>query len=150
MFGEVGVAQQYYSVDQVAELLGLHVKTVRAYVREGRLAATRIGKQYRIHRKDLTEFTGGDPEQDEAGNGGPRVEVSTVLQVEDVDRAMADRISTLIISATTGASGGGTPAQSQVAYDPERARLRVVLIGGLEETTRMLDFVRALVGEDHT
>jgi DNA-directed RNA polymerase specialized sigma24 family protein len=31
------MTQQYYSVDQVAELLGLHVKTVRAYVREGRL-----------------------------------------------------------------------------------------------------------------
>ncbi|SIO84704.1 hypothetical protein BQ8420_03250 [Nocardiopsis sp. JB363] len=150
MFGEVGVAQQYYSVDQVAELLGLHVKTVRAYVREGRLAATRIGKQYRIHRKDLTEFTGGAPDQEDTENGRPRVEVSTVLQVEEVDRATADRISTLITSATTGVSGGGAPAQSQVVYDPERGRLRVVLVGGLEETTRMLEFVRALVGDDHT
>lgn len=50
--------QQYYSVDQVAELLDLHVRTVRGYVRDGRLKATRIGKQYRIAREDLEAFTG--------------------------------------------------------------------------------------------
>ncbi len=41
------------SVEQVAELLGLHVRTVRNYVRDGRLKAVRIGKQYRITRTDL-------------------------------------------------------------------------------------------------
>ncbi|MBR8744860.1 helix-turn-helix domain-containing protein [Nocardiopsis sp. MG754419] len=142
------MAQQYYSVDQVADLLGLHVKTVRAYVREGRLTATRIGKQYRIHRRDLAEFTGGDPAHDHAPSGRPHAEASTVLQVDDVDPTTADRLSTLITAATTGVSAGGAPAQSQVVYDTERGRLRVVLVGGLEETTRMLEFVRALLGED--
>ncbi|MFC7563955.1 helix-turn-helix domain-containing protein [Actinomadura namibiensis] len=52
------MAQQYYSVEQVAELLDLHVRTVRGYVRDGKLRATRIGKQYRIAREDLEEFTG--------------------------------------------------------------------------------------------
>jgi len=49
---------QPYSVDQVASLLGLHVKTVRGYVRDGRLKAVRIGKQYRITREDLEAFAG--------------------------------------------------------------------------------------------
>ena len=40
--------QDLYSVEQVAEQLGLHVKTVRNYVRDGRLKAVRIGKQYRM------------------------------------------------------------------------------------------------------
>jgi excisionase family DNA binding protein len=30
----------------------LHVRTVRKYVRDGRLKAVRIGKQYRIARDD--------------------------------------------------------------------------------------------------
>jgi excisionase family DNA binding protein len=47
-----------YSVEQVAERLGLHVRTVRSYVREGRLKAVRIGKQYRIAGEDLATMTG--------------------------------------------------------------------------------------------
>ncbi|MGW4164133.1 helix-turn-helix domain-containing protein, partial [Streptomyces sp. NPDC004788] len=50
--------QELYTVEQVADLLGLHVKTVRGYVRDGRLRATRVGRQYRITRADLEEFTG--------------------------------------------------------------------------------------------
>lgn len=143
----MGVAQQYYSVDQVAELLGLHVKTVRTYVRQGRLAATRIGKQYRIHRKDLTAFTGGDPEQGPAPLDGPRAEASTVVQVEDVDRAMVDRLSTLLTSAVAGPPSEGVRTHVQVIHDPERARARIVLVGGLEETTRLLEFVHALLDD---
>ena len=52
------MSQELYSVEQVAERLGLHVKTVRSYVREGRLKAVRIGKQYRIAREDLEAMTG--------------------------------------------------------------------------------------------
>ncbi len=33
-----------YTVDQVAERLNLHAKTVRRYIRGGRLKAKRIGK----------------------------------------------------------------------------------------------------------
>ena len=44
---------QLYSVEQVANRLGLNVRTVRGYIREGRLSAVRIGKQYRIAAEDL-------------------------------------------------------------------------------------------------
>nr|WP_279635938.1 helix-turn-helix domain-containing protein [Kitasatospora cheerisanensis] len=54
-----GVRQEFYSVEDVAGLLGLHVKTVRGYVRDGKLKATRIGKQYRIARGEVEAFTGG-------------------------------------------------------------------------------------------
>ena len=50
--------QDLYSAEQVADRLGLHVRTVRNYVREGRLKAVRIGKQYRIAGEDLAALTG--------------------------------------------------------------------------------------------
>ncbi|MBN9569617.1 MAG: helix-turn-helix domain-containing protein, partial [Alphaproteobacteria bacterium] len=53
------MTQDFYSVEQVAERLGLHVKTVRSYIREGKLNAVRIGKQYRIAHADLAALTGG-------------------------------------------------------------------------------------------
>ena len=52
------MTDEWFSVDQVAQRLGLHVRTVRNYVRDGRLKAVRIGKQYRIARSDLEELTG--------------------------------------------------------------------------------------------
>jgi len=36
------------SVEHVAERPGLQVRTIRSYVRDGRLTAVRIGKRYRI------------------------------------------------------------------------------------------------------
>ncbi len=52
------MAARMYSVEEVAARLGLHVRTVRNYVRDGRLKAVRIGKQYRIAAADLEELTG--------------------------------------------------------------------------------------------
>ena len=58
MKSDAGRVRTLYSVEQVAERLGLHVRTVRNYVRDGRLKAVRIGKQYRIAREDLEALTG--------------------------------------------------------------------------------------------
>ena len=52
------MSEQLLSPHQVADALGLHVRTVRNYVRDGRLPATRVGKQYRIAREDLEKFFG--------------------------------------------------------------------------------------------
>ncbi len=51
-------SEQFYSIEQVASQLGLHVRTVRNYVRDGRLKGVRIGKQYRVARADLDALTG--------------------------------------------------------------------------------------------
>jgi excisionase family DNA binding protein len=140
------VAQQYYSVDQVADLLGLHVKTVRAYVREGRLAATRIGKQYRIRRRDLEEFTGGplSGEEPEAPGEAPRAEASTVVQVDGVDRGTADRLTTLL--TVTGSPEQRGRCHVQVIHDPEHSRLKAVIMGDLDTTATLLGYIDSLTG----
>lgn len=142
-----GVTQQYYSVDQVADLLGLHVKTVRAYVREGRLAATRIGKQYRIRRRDLEEFTGGPLAEEEhpAPQEVAHAEASTVVQIDGVDRATVDRLTTLL--TVTGRPEERGRAHVQVVHDPERSRLKVVIVGDLASTAVLLGYIDSLTGD---
>ena len=49
--------KQLYSVEEVADRLDLHVKTVRRIIREGRLPAKRIGKAYRITRAALRDVS---------------------------------------------------------------------------------------------
>ena len=93
--------QELYSVYQVADLLGLHVKTVRGYVREGRLKAIRIGKQYRIARADLEALTG----KSAAALEGPpvrrhrHVEVSSVVDIDAVPKETADRMTVYLLAA---------------------------------------------------
>jgi excisionase family DNA binding protein len=133
------------SVEQVAERLGLHVRTVRRYVREGRLHAVRIGKQYRVPRSALNALTGAAP----AAHGGlvqsseRHVEVSSIVQAEAVDRETADRITAALLSATNGRPADSMPLRIDTIYDPARARLKVILTGSLTTTASLLKFVNA-------
>ena len=131
---------EQYTVDQVAELLGLHVKTVRNYVRDGRLRAVRIGKQYRISRQDLAAFT-GTPVPPPARR---HAEVSSIVQVDGLGRHEMDRVSTMVMGALAGRPQG---LRVEFVYDEERALLKIVVLGGLEATAQVLRIVDALVRE---
>src|SRR5215510_15270476 len=92
---------ELYSVEQVAESLGLHVRTVRHYVRDGRLKAVRIGKQYRITREDLEAFTGQPvaPPARETARRVRRVEVSGVIQVDAIGPDEVRRMANILMAA---------------------------------------------------
>lgn len=136
------MAQELYSVEQVADRLGLHVRTIRNYVRDGRLKAVRIGKQYRIAREDLEAFTGTsaagiDPEQ-----GERHVEVSSIVQVDAIDRAGADRISTHLMAAAN--QGGLGRLRIESAYDEDRASLKLIVLGDPDVSADLLRLVALL------
>jgi len=44
------------TVEKVAEILDVHIKTVRAYIASGSLPAIKLKREYRIQRSDLDEF----------------------------------------------------------------------------------------------
>ena len=138
---------ELYSVEQVAGRLGLHVKTVRNYVREGRLKAVRIGKQYRITSEDLAVLTGGSlpatPRED--AHRTRHVEVSSVVAVDAISRQDSDRVMTLVLAAVNGPGEDGDPMRVQTVYDEERARLRIMLLGGAQSTAELLRLVNALL-----
>jgi excisionase family DNA binding protein len=123
----------WYSVEQVAERLGLHVRTVRGYIRDGRLKAVRIGKQYRIAPADLDAFTGrpGD-------DARPQVEVSAVVELTGIGPAAADRLSTLLVAGAQLLRDTPDPLRVQAVYDDARARLKVIILGGVAETADIL------------
>ncbi|MFD3513477.1 helix-turn-helix domain-containing protein [Streptomyces sp. NPDC058657] len=98
--------QHFYSVDQVAGLLGLHVKTVRAYVREGRLRATRIGKQYRIAREDLEAFTGAPVTPSPAVRRPRHAEASSIVQIDAIGPDEASRLTNAVMATVGGRHGG--------------------------------------------
>jgi excisionase family DNA binding protein len=134
---------EFYSVEQVAERLGLHVKTVRSYVRDGRLRAVRIGKQYRIAGADLRAFTGGRVPTAPRDDAGRRrhVEVSSVVQIDAIGPDETHRLTTLLMAATAQPHEDG-PLRVESAYDEERARLRVIVLGSPAATADLLSLVQ--------
>ena len=47
---------EWLSVDYIAEELNVSVSTVRSWIRNKRLKAVRIGRDYRIKRADYEKF----------------------------------------------------------------------------------------------
>jgi excisionase family DNA binding protein len=135
---------QPYSVGQVADLLGLHVKTVRGY---GRLKAVRIGKQYRITREDLEAFTGHpvQPPPRESAHRVRHVEVSSVVQVDAISPDAVRRLTNTLMAAVAVRPDGADRMRLQTVYDEERASLKIIVIGGLADTAEIMRLTTTLL-----
>lgn len=129
-------------IQQVARELNLHVRTVRNYVREGRLKATRIGKQYRIAREDLEIFT-GRPLSAVAERRHRRIEISSIVQIDAISDDHAQRITNLLIAAANARKESVTPLRVETIYDRERAGLKIIVIGELAEHAELLKMLGA-------
>jgi excisionase family DNA binding protein len=142
------MSQELYSVDQVAERLGLHVRTVRNYVREGRLTAVRIGKQYRIAREDLEAFTGRPlgPSARESVRRERHVEATSIVQIDAISPELANRITTGVIGAPKGRNPRDGALRVDTIYDPERATLKVIITGSIANVAAMLPMIDMVAG----
>jgi excisionase family DNA binding protein len=130
---------EWYSLEEVADRLGLHVRTVRNYVRDGRLGAVRIGKQYRVSEADLRALTGGS-----GRSGGPRrIEVTSVLDVDGIDVAAGERLAALV----AGLPKGPRAPHVDVVHEPDRDRLKVIVVGSVDASVELLRFMGAMAEE---
>jgi excisionase family DNA binding protein len=134
--------QELYSVEQVANRLGLHVRTIRNYVRDGRLKAVRIGKQYRIAREDLEEFTGTSAAALEVDEQSRHVEASSIVHIDAIDRAGADRITTHVLGSLNQSGIGRLRVET--VYDEDRAVLKIIVLGDLAPTADLLRLINLL------
>ncbi|WP_234361612.1 helix-turn-helix domain-containing protein [Plantactinospora sp. BB1] len=141
------MSEEMYSVEQVADRLGLHVRTVRGYIRSGRLRAVRIGKQYRIARADLDALTGGAGPARPGGRA--TVEVSSIVQVDGIDRSGADRLGTLLLAGANTNHAPGHPLRVQIVHDGERGRMKIVILGDAAATAELLQLLDAVLHGDN-
>ena len=137
------------SVEQVAEILKLNVRTVRNYVRRGSLKATRVGKQYRIGLGDLEIFTGHPVVSPAARmlSAGGRIDVSGVISVEGVTAALASRMTSTLMATASVLRSIEQPVAVSMTYDEKLARLRVLLAAELKSTRDFLSLINAVLEE---
>ena len=127
------MADDLYTVEQVADLLNLHVRTVRSYVREGRLKAVRIGKSYRIAGEDLAALTGRPASAfvREPVRRERYVEVSSIVEIDAISPDAASRLMNVLVAMAKNHGEDDQPLRVETIYNEERARLKVILAGSI-------------------
>ena len=59
--------EQLYTSDEAAKILKLNNETIRRFIREEKIKAVKIGREYRIKQSDLELYTGGYLQADKSG-----------------------------------------------------------------------------------
>ena len=65
-----GLDHEILTVEQAADYLQLHKMTVYRYIREGLLPAAKLGKMYRLFRRDVEGFLDVMKHHPGSGTGG--------------------------------------------------------------------------------
>ena len=132
------MSEHVYSVEHAAERLKLHPKTVLRFIRDGRLRATKVGKSYRILRSDLEALTGVP-----ARGPAAAVRVTSIVDIPEIDPERAGRLAMLFTSARMGAEAQPEPMNVDVAHDPTRRQVKVVMTGSPADTAALLRMLTA-------
>jgi excisionase family DNA binding protein len=137
--------KQLFTVDEVAERLNLHVKTVRRFIRDGRLPAKRIGKEYRITRSALDEFAGTSPGSSNGAIARTRqILVSSIVDVDAISPEDSQRITTLIMAGLNARRGEPDFPRVDSVYDADRGRLRIMITASPTLTCDLLRIIATL------
>lgn len=154
---------QFYTIDKIAEILGMHHKTIRKFITEGKLAASKVGKQWRISGHDLSLFieknnvnindkniaeesnidflTNGEVKDTEKR----KVNVSSVADINDVAKEEYSRISNTLIAIMNCKDPKMGKSTINMKYDEKENRLRVLLWGNVSFIEEMLNSISMLV-----
>jgi excisionase family DNA binding protein len=134
------MTEDLYSVEQVAEMLGLHVKTVRHYVADGRLKAVRIGKQYRISGEDLAALTGRPAAsfRPEPVRRTRHVEVSSIVEIDAINPETANRLMNPLMAAARD-------IRVEAIYDRERGHMKIILVGSMEQNAAYFKLITLIL-----
>lgn len=160
------MTDKFYTIDQVAETIGVHHKTVRKFIAEGKLKAAKIGKQWRITAYDLDSFMGNNYRKDENESHAEmelvdfstinnedksirnQISVSTVIDIKDLKPDEYRRISNMLLAVMNSNDIKMKESTINIKYYPKEDSVKIMLWGSVEFVKEMLDLVTILVEEN--
>ncbi|MFV0363005.1 MAG: helix-turn-helix domain-containing protein [Suipraeoptans sp.] len=136
--------KDYYTVEQVSELLNIHPKTIQRYIREGKLPAAKLGKSWRINGHDLSVYIESNKSSSEQPKGERSVTVSCVVDISVYGSEDARRIMNLLTSAHTVKPVEYSSTSMQSQYIEREKIVRVMLWGDIRFMTGVVEMIGAL------
>ncbi len=136
------MSEEVYTVEQFAERLKLHPKTVLRFIKEGRVRAVKVGKSYRILRSDLEAMTGLVLGANRAG-----ARVTSIVDIPNATPEHAQHVARVLPALRMGRSTPADPMSLDVTYDPATRGLKVVIVGSPADTASILKMIEVLAEE---
>jgi excisionase family DNA binding protein len=133
------MSEEVYTVEQFAERLKVHPKTVLRFIRDGRLRAVKVGKSYRILRTEMESMTGMV-----RGANPSAARVTSIVDIPDVAPALAQHMARALPAMRMGQETPVEPMSLDVAYDTVRKHLKIIIAGSPDDTAAMLRMVQIL------
>lgn len=158
--------EKFYTIDQIAEILGMHHKTIRKFITEGKLRANKLGKQWRISGHDLSLFMedkninikNDDKSESEkiefsnsdinSSNKTNKINISTVIDINQIDTEEHKRISNMLLALMNSKDSKMSNSTINIKYYKSDKNLKVMLWGNIEFTNEMLDFISTIIDEN--
>ena len=130
--------EELCTVEDAAKRLKLHPRTILRFIHEGRLAGTRVGKSFRILRRDLEAFAGVpfSPEPIKR-----TASVTCVVDIPEVGEEQARAWARMIPGALNSRTSDRAPVRAEIAYDPERRQVKIILVSDPEVVGQLLKLI---------
>jgi excisionase family DNA binding protein len=151
------MSEEVYTVEQFAERLKLHKKTVLRFIKEGRLRAVKVGRSYRILRTDMEATMTGFSPEDYRGAAAVAyrsvlekrparsdARVTSIVDLSDIAPDLAERMARTLPAARTSQAAHADAMTLEVIYDPPRRHLKVLIVGSPGDTAAMLKMIDVL------
>ena len=154
--------EKFYTIDQIAEILGMHHKTIRKFITEGKLRANKVGKQWRISGHDLSlfmednnvniknnnklesekiEFSTGDID---SNNKISKIKVSAVIDINEIDIDEHKRISNILLALMNSKDSKMSNSTINIKYYKNDKNLKIMLWGDIEFINEILEFISTI------
>lgn len=140
----------YYTVEQISNMLNIHPKTIQRYIREGRLHATKIGKSWRVTGHDLSVFVESNGEEGPGSGNQPARSViaSSVIDIIEVGKEDAIRIMNTLTAALNAKPPVYGQSSMQSQYIERENMVRVTLWGDIHFMAVMMDTIAVLTEQN--
>lgn len=139
--------KEYYTVEQISNMLDIHPKTIQRYIREGRLRASKVGKSWRINGHDLSVFIESDSNKE---LNTEKQSVRSALASSVIDIAVYGKEDAIRIMNTLSGALNSKPheygqSSMQSQYIECENMIRVTLWGDIRFMTVMMDTISILI-----
>ncbi|UWG96562.1 helix-turn-helix domain-containing protein [Dehalobacter sp. DCM] len=144
------MTKDYYTVEQISDMLDIHPKTIQRYIREGRLRATKIGKSWRVTGHDLSIFVESSHDKGLGSENRParRIITSSVIDIIAYGKEDAIRIMNTLTAALNAKPPEYEQSSMQSQYIERENMVRVTLWGDIRFMAVMMDTIASLTEQN--
>lgn len=149
--------QEFYGVEDLTEILNLHPKTIRRFIREGKIQGRKIGRTWKVHRDELKEYAHAELKARNEGSnlskysthrGEERIRVSTVIELLEKEADEASRISNSLMAMLNCKDPSWGPVRYDMMYEKDSRKARFVLYGSPAFIKSIMGFFEIIGTQD--